>query len=90
MVFKCQTDSFLKEFATKVVKIEKTEDNKVQVNFEVKMNFLCRAGFEYKKNSKKIQSNLKERHKPHKNLFYRIRFCSLRAVDNQRIMEQSF
>lgn len=35
MVFKCQTDSFLKQFTTKVVKIEETEDKKLLVNFEV-------------------------------------------------------
>jgi hypothetical protein len=35
MVFKCQTDSFLKEFTTKVVKIEESEDKKLLVNFEV-------------------------------------------------------
>lgn len=34
MVFKCQTDSFLKEFTTKIVKIE-TEDKKLLVHFEV-------------------------------------------------------
>lgn len=35
MVFKCQTDSFLKEFETKVTKVEKTDDGKVLVSFEV-------------------------------------------------------
>lgn len=35
MVFKCQTDSFLKEFTTKVSKIEKADDGKYLVNFEV-------------------------------------------------------
>jgi hypothetical protein len=35
MVFKCQTDSFLKEFTTKVVKIEEAVDKKLLVNFEV-------------------------------------------------------
>lgn len=35
MVFKCQTDSYLKEFATKVAKIEKTDDGKVLVSFDV-------------------------------------------------------
>ena len=35
MVFKCQTDSFLKEFITKIVKIE-TENEKLLVNFEVR------------------------------------------------------
>lgn len=34
MVFKCQEDSFLKEFDTCVTKIEKTGD-KFLVNFEV-------------------------------------------------------
>jgi hypothetical protein len=34
MVFKCQTDSFLKVFQTKVVKLEKADD-KLLVNFEV-------------------------------------------------------
>lgn len=34
MVFKCQEDSFLKEFETCVTKIEKTGD-KLLVNFEV-------------------------------------------------------
>jgi misacylated tRNA(Ala) deacylase len=43
MVFKCQTDSFLKEFTTKVVKIEETEDKKLLVNFEVSSssNYFC-------------------------------------------------
>jgi hypothetical protein len=35
MVFKCQTDSYLKEFTTRVVKIEEIEDKKLLVNFEV-------------------------------------------------------
>ena len=35
MVFKCQTDSFLKEFVTKVAKVEKSDDGKFLVNFEV-------------------------------------------------------
>lgn len=34
MVFKCQEDSFLKEFETHITKIEKC-DNKLLVNFEV-------------------------------------------------------
>lgn len=35
MVFKCQTDSFLKEFVTKVTKIESTDDSKLKISFEV-------------------------------------------------------
>ncbi|CRK92116.1 CLUMA_CG005697, isoform A [Clunio marinus] len=34
MVFKCQTDSFLKEFETEVVKVEKNEEGKSLVQFE--------------------------------------------------------
>lgn len=36
MVFKCQNDSFLKEFETEVVAVEKDEAGKLLVKFEVR------------------------------------------------------